>query len=269
MSGNPRRARLNDIARIADTLREPVETPDFTSSILERVHAEKPFIAPRTRRWVPMVKIGAASVSLLSVFAVTMIVFMKPELPEQLGAAPSVTTELVQSAESGFTDKVADVLNTMKTVSRAADPRQLLVDVRFAQASSTSEPTAVVEVALDTAPVERDPLSGMTVSMVTLPTPLPTPVAMATPQLPPEVADYAVFTKASFSEPRFASDDRNGGVPWQRAVAVSQPWVGRSAYLPTFAPITRPRLNPDSPMLLKELFPLITGQRAGDELQIR
>jgi hypothetical protein len=275
MSGKQRRARLDDIARIAGALREPVETPDFTSSILERVHAEKPFTAPRTRRWMPVVRVSAACVAVLGVFAFTLIVFIKPDLPEKLGAPPSVTTDLVQSAEHGVANKVAGVFESVQLVRRAADPRALLV-VRLQNSTPTPEASAIAsssepqaDAVLDLSPPPAVAAPDMIVSFATIPAPLPSPVAVVYPRVPPEPADYAAFTRASFVETRFAVDDRSGGIPWQRAAMVSQPWGGRAAYLPTFAPDTRPRLNSGTPMLLKELFPLITGQPAGDDLQIR
>lgn len=266
MSDRQRRARLNDIAQIAGALREPVETPDFTSSILERVHAEKPFIAPQTRRWVPVVRIGAVGLSLVTVFAMTLIVFIKPDLPEQLGAPASVTTELVLSAETGIADKVAGVFDTVKNVGRAADPRQLFAEVSMPAIAAATDPapTVVPDIPLELSPMQHRPA---TASILTTPASLPSPMMMASVELP-NVADYAAFTNASLAEPRFAADNRTS-VPWQRAVMVSQPWVGRSTYVPTITPVARPRLNQDSPVLLKELFPLITGQSVKDELQIR
>jgi hypothetical protein len=219
---------------------------------------------------MPLVRVSAACVAVLGVFAFTLIVFIKPDLPEKLGADPSVTTELVQSAEHGVANKFAGVIESVQAVRRAADPRMLLKIQKAPEApiaSALPEPQGDAILNISPPPPVVGP--DMSVMVATIPAPLPSPVALVFPQLPPEPADYAAFTRASFVETRFSIDDRSGGIPWQRAAMLSQPGGGRAVYLPTFAPATRPHLNSGTPMLLKELFPLITGQPAGDDLQIR
>ena len=54
-----RQERLHDIRQVADSLRDaPIEAPDFTGSILDRVDVERPFLAPSVRRRLPWIRIG-------------------------------------------------------------------------------------------------------------------------------------------------------------------------------------------------------------------
>lgn len=268
MSDRRRRAKLNDIAQIASALREPVETPDFTTSILERVHAEKPFASAQTRRWVPVVRIGAVCVTLLTVFVMTLIVFVKPDLPEKLGAPVSVTTELVQSTEEGIVTRVAALRESVETISRGADIRVIL-------SRHTSEaPVAGTTLRTAYEPIPPAPLNVMPerarFADASVPAAFPLAAAAVPEPLAGDLADYADFVRGTLIDASYpAADMRAGAAPWQRAAIASQPWRGRPMpFVPVFAG-SHPRLNPDAPPLVQELFPLITGQPVGEELQIR
>jgi hypothetical protein len=84
-----------------------------------------------------------------------------------------------------------------------------------------------------------------------------------------DLSDYSMFVRGALVEPSFAADSRAAAAPWQRAAIASQPWRGRPLTFMTTPHGLRSRINLESPPLVKELFPLITGQPAGDELQIR
>jgi hypothetical protein len=79
VSANPRRARLERIHRIAESLREPVDAPDLTSSILSRVHEQRPFLAGRTRRWILWARLGVGAAA---VFMVLMVVIIQRTAPQ-------------------------------------------------------------------------------------------------------------------------------------------------------------------------------------------
>ena len=276
MSGQRRRARLNDIAKIAEALRDPVETPDFTSSILERVHAQKPFAPPETRRWVPVVRIGAVALSLMTVFAMTLIIFVKPDLPEQLGAAPSVTTELVLSAEDGVTTRVAELRDGVRALTEAADPLRLIpLHVAADSALAQQQDPALTTEAF---PASSTPEPAFTASTVILP--LPAPMTVNRP--PPAIhtwrdAAFASDTPAIDASHSFAgltnpSSLGYGALPsgsFHRTTLVSR---YKTTLASSFSPMTSPKphpVKPASPTLVKELVNLITGQPAGDEQVIR
>lgn len=284
MSEQRRRAKLNDIARIAESLREPVETPDFTSSILARVNAQKPFVPATTRRWMPLARCCAAGLGLAGVFAMTLIIFVKPDLPEKLGSAPtSVTTNLFQSAETEVVRNVAGVRATVANLNRAADTRALL-EIR---AVAVPEKPGTITIAAETfgrvdpvtyplastTPQQKDSFSTHAAvrpaANVMFASDIPAPPA------PPAsvISEYAAITRMTFNDMRYGAEDARTGLPWQRAVSMTQSWSVRpAAYFttyPTSPASARPGLNHQSPTLVKELFPIITGQPAGDELQIR
>ena len=282
MSGQRRRARLNDIAKIAEALRDPVETPDFTSSILERVHATKPFAAPETRRWVPVVRIGAVALSLMTVFAMTLIIFVKPDLPEQLGAAPSVTTELVLSAENGVTSRVAELRKGVRALTEVTEPLRLVpLQISLdAPLTQHDDPILAAE-AFPTASPRPQPVSEPSdIASATVVLPLPAPMAVRLPQ-PATYSWRDASMAASFAsaDAAYPSMDTAYGVgsgyraapagSFHRTTLVSQYKTTLASYIP---PMTSPKphpVKPASPTLVKELVNLITGQPAGDEHVIR
>lgn len=262
MSVPRRREKLQDIAKIADALRDPVETPDLTSSILERVHAQRPFVDERTRQWVPVVRVGAAAVAALSVFAVTLIIFIKPTLPEQLGAAPSVTTELFNSAEEGVTSSVAGIFGGMKKLGDAADPR------RFVAATALESSPAP-------APIQDQPLVSSTRPSIAEPlTVTSTPLVFAV-QSPVPVAfpDASVFASAgrrhtSFESVGVSSAEIQAALRAHRGENLSQYKTSLASFsLPLTSP--RPSVNRTSPALVKDLLNYVTGQPAGDDQVVR
>lgn len=273
MSGNRRRARLNDIAGIVGALREPVETPDFTCSILERVHAEKPFVPPQTRRLLPLVRLGAAGAAAMAVFIVTLIIFIRPDLPERLGAPPSVTTELLLSAESGVTDNIVELRSSLRVFSAAADPRRLtaLSVPLAAESLPEGSPFTLPDVLVAHAAPEP-PSDIALVSFLTVPGPIPAPVAVAIPQGGAPLmadADLRAFISPSFADVSSAAAEyRRGSLPWQRSALVSHTRRSPVVFSTNFT-VTRPAPNPGAPTLVKELVPLITGQPAGDDMLLR
>jgi hypothetical protein len=90
---------LQAIAHVADTLRaNPVEAPDFTSSILDRVDAERPFLAPSVRRKLPWIRIGLGVCVAMSVLAVALTHRWAPKAV-QLVEQPAPISDVVQCVE--------------------------------------------------------------------------------------------------------------------------------------------------------------------------
>jgi hypothetical protein len=281
MSENRRRARLQDIAGIADALRDPVETPDFTSSILQRVHAEKPFVDPATRRWVPVVRLGAAGLAVMTIFAMTLIIFIKPELPEQLGAVPSVTTEFVTSAEDGLASGVAGLRSSVRKLSDAADTRRFIA--LTVAPSATAQPVATAEpapVLLQSRTIAEPPSQPLQLAVTTVALPVPAPVAVTIPS----AGTYAWREAGmAYGLPGHTRNIPGISLPEIHATLAADAPSRRTAHEPTgvsryktslatyaaFTSSKPPALNPASPSLVKDLVNLITGQPAGDEQFIR
>ena len=99
MNRPSRRARLNDIAEIATTLRSaPIDAPDFTSSILDRVDVERPFLAPSVRRRLPWIRIGLGACFAFGALAIALTHRWAPEAV-QLADQPAPISDVVQSIE--------------------------------------------------------------------------------------------------------------------------------------------------------------------------
>jgi hypothetical protein len=251
MSGPGRREKLRDIAKIAEALRDPVDAPDLTSSILERVHAQRPFVDARTRQWVPFVRVGAAAVAALGVFAVTLIIFIKPTLPEQLGAAPSVTTELFNSAEHGVTSSVASLRDGMRSLSAAADPRRL-VPAPSSEAFPP-EPDAPSMATVASAPLPIEPVR-VTVAPVVFPLQSPLPVSMSYAGLP---------RRTTLEQVGVSTAEVHAILGGTHGANLSRYKTSLASFTP---PMTSPKpgVNRTSPALVKDLVDFITGQPGDD-----
>lgn len=112
MSPNSRRNRLSSIHAIADELRqssEPVGTPDFASSILSRVDAQRPFLCEKTRQ---MIWVGRAAVGLsvaVMALGVALLYRWSPDTAELAGtpAPASMVLRTVQSNVAQTTQNIA------------------------------------------------------------------------------------------------------------------------------------------------------------------
>ncbi len=100
MNERKRRARLDDIRRVAETLREsPIEAPDFTSSILDRVDAERPFLAPSVRRRLPWVRIGLGVCVAATTLMVAMAYRVAPRAVRMATMQAAPVSDVVQCVE--------------------------------------------------------------------------------------------------------------------------------------------------------------------------
>jgi hypothetical protein len=92
-----RRARLDDIADVASSLRNaPIQTPDFTSSILDRVDVQRPFLAPSVRRRLPWIRIGLGASVAFAALGIALTHRWAPEAV-QLTEQPAPISDVVQS----------------------------------------------------------------------------------------------------------------------------------------------------------------------------
>ena len=107
MNRPARRARLDDIAEIATTLRAaPIEAPDFTSSILDRVDVERPFLAPSVRRRLPWIRVGLGACVALGALSIALTHRWAPQVV-QLAGQPAPISDVVQCIECATSRKLA------------------------------------------------------------------------------------------------------------------------------------------------------------------
>ncbi len=113
-----RRARLDDIAQIASSLRAaPIETPDFTNSILDRVDVERPFLAPSVRRKLPWIRVGLGACVALGTLGVALTHRWAPEAV-QLVQQPAPISDVVQSIECSTCLKLVAYRPAMLSVTQ-------------------------------------------------------------------------------------------------------------------------------------------------------
>jgi len=123
-----RRARLNDIRHVAETLRAaPIDATDFTSSILDRVDAERPFLAPSVRRRLPWVRITLGACVAVSALGLALVYRWAPSAV-QVAAQPAPISDVVQCVECArYKDMLA--LRTPGLNMAKADAGELLAAV--------------------------------------------------------------------------------------------------------------------------------------------
>lgn len=135
MNRPARRARLNDIAEIATTLRSaPIEAPDFTSSILDRVDVERPFLAPSVRRRLPWIRIGLGACVALGILAMALTHRWAPEVV-QIADGPAPISDVVQSIECATCQKFASYRPAVLNVTEQDASRFFAAMVTAANAS--------------------------------------------------------------------------------------------------------------------------------------
>ncbi len=86
-----------------DRLREPIETPDLSEVILDRVHGRRRFLPGRSRR---MVTAGRLAVAAGVVGAVGLASFVQRHAPQvNLGEQPATVSQLVEATEQTAPDR--------------------------------------------------------------------------------------------------------------------------------------------------------------------
>lgn len=135
MNRPARRARLNDIAEIATTMRSaPIEAPDFTSSILDRVDVERPFLAPSVRRRLPWIRMGLGACVALGTLAMALTHRWAPEVV-QLADQSAPISNVVQSIECATCQKFASYRPSVLNVTEQDASRFFAAIVTAANAS--------------------------------------------------------------------------------------------------------------------------------------
>jgi hypothetical protein len=139
MNPRNRRARLDDIRRVAFEMRDnPIVAPDLTSSILDRVDAERPFLAPSVRRKLPWIRIGVGACVVLAALSVALTYRWAPKTVQALAQQPAPISDVVQCVQSCTAHKFAPKSAPMLSV-READAMQFLAAMATAANISESE----------------------------------------------------------------------------------------------------------------------------------
>lgn len=105
MTNGGRRARLDEIQRIADALREPVEAPDLSSAILARVDSQRCFLSRKGRAIVWAGRGAAALTIVLVVMGFTLASRYAPQTI-QVAAQPTPVSEVVTAVSSQATQQL-------------------------------------------------------------------------------------------------------------------------------------------------------------------
>lgn len=125
MNGRDRRKRLDEIRKVADTLRsDPIDAPDFMNNILNRVDAERPFLARSVRRKLPLVYVGASVCVALAGLAIVLTHRFAPE-PIELVASKAPITGVVRTVQTQADVKMRSWRDTVASVQQT-EPTQLI-----------------------------------------------------------------------------------------------------------------------------------------------
>lgn len=94
-------------------LHDPINQPDLSDAILDRVHARRRFLPGRTRRWITA---GRVAIAAGFIGAIGLASFVQRAAPEiRLSDEPSAVTKIVNAAtprESKPTARVAEAVET-------------------------------------------------------------------------------------------------------------------------------------------------------------
>lgn len=99
MTNRGRRAKLDEIQRIAEAFREPVEAPDLSSAILARVDSQRCFLSRRGRTLVWVGRGTAALLIVLVVLGFTLASRYQPTAV-QVVAQPMPVTDVISAVSS-------------------------------------------------------------------------------------------------------------------------------------------------------------------------
>ena len=110
MNNRGRRGRLDEIQRIAEAFREPVEVPDFSSAILSRVDGQRGFLSSRSRALVWAGRAGIAATVTLVVLGFTLVSRVSPTAL-QVVALPMPVTDMITSVS----DQASEQISALRT----------------------------------------------------------------------------------------------------------------------------------------------------------
>ncbi|HVU63086.1 MAG TPA: hypothetical protein VHC70_03860 [Phycisphaerales bacterium] len=143
MNERNRRARLDDIRRVAYEMREtPIVAPDLTSSILDRVDAERPFLAPSVRRKLPWIRIGVGGCVVLTALGIALTYRWAPRAVQAIAQQPAPISDVVQCVECCAAHKFIPRSAPMLTL-RESDATRFLAAMVAANRISENEGRAI------------------------------------------------------------------------------------------------------------------------------
>jgi len=130
MTPRNRRDKLRDIQQIADSLRADLPTgpdggdaPDFTEAILDRVHAQRPFLSHRTRRLVVACRYAAAAAVLLMIAGIVVVQATSPKVTSIAAPIQPVTfSPAVDSVRDMTAQAVSNVRRAIREINTLTDP---------------------------------------------------------------------------------------------------------------------------------------------------
>lgn len=139
MKRSDRRKRLSELADVSASLRSaPIEAPDFTSSILDRVDAERAFLAPSVRRKIHVTRWAlGASVALL-VLGVALTVRLVPATANVAGA-PTPISAVVRTVENNADMNLDGLRQTIDSVTKTEPAQVISAVTAFAAVSRAVE----------------------------------------------------------------------------------------------------------------------------------
>lgn len=162
MNRKQRRSKLDEIRLVADSLRaEPIDAPDFTASILDRVDAQRAFLAPSVRRTIPWVRLGVlGGVATLALSAVLVLRYAPEsvQLVDRPAPLSAVVSSVERNADAPLQALRQNVQDTVRSVT-AAEPARVLSAVAAA-ATALPEPAPAPLVA----PLAAEPVAAMSLA---------------------------------------------------------------------------------------------------------
>lgn len=251
MTPGNRRSKLQDIQQIADSLRAdaPIgadgDAPDFTDAIIQRVHAQRPFLTRRTRRLVVACRYGAAVAVVLTIGGVVLVRATSPQVAELVTPLQPVTfSPVVDSVRDTTTQAVNNVRRGLREISTLTDPARhavVLTNYVGRPAHAELKDAGTLVVGSSDAPSDQSQHSFMTYSVAAL------PIDDGDNSMYYSTFDGAYDGIANASGPSRPSSLKNR----PRFFYFPEPYSLR--------PVSRPDCS-----LLDDFAPLITGQPACD-----
>jgi len=105
LTNRGRRARLEDLQRVGEALREPVEAPDLSAAILARVDSQRCFLSGRARMLVWVGRGGAAMMVALVVLGVTLANRYSPSTFEVV-AQPRPVSDVISAVSTQASEQL-------------------------------------------------------------------------------------------------------------------------------------------------------------------
>lgn len=130
MNPHDRRNKLWQIRDVSEAIRsEPVQAPDLTAAILDRVDAQRPFLAPSVRRRIPLVY-GAVALSITTCVLTFVLLHRAAPNAVQFAAEPAPISTFANTVECAACRKIDAFRQSISSDSiHAPDPEALLSTV--------------------------------------------------------------------------------------------------------------------------------------------